>query len=119
MLVKKPTPYYLARLNFTTSPQRTEELSQIAQKTLQQINRAGVNEKELKEAKNMWLTENSQGADSAGYWTEALAKIASDDGQYERLNQENAIISQLTTQDISALAKQYLGQNQKVFVMTP
>jgi len=119
MLVKKPSPYYLARLNFTTSPERSEELTKIAQKTLQQISQAGINEKELTEAKNMWLTENAQGTDSSGYWTEALAQIASDDGQYQRLNQENVIINQLTTRDISALAKQYLGKNQKVFTMTP
>lgn len=40
----------------------------------------------MSEAKNMWLTENAQGTDSSGYWTEALAQIASDDGQYQRLN---------------------------------
>lgn len=119
MLAKKPSPYYFARLNFTTSPQRSEELTQIAQKTLQQIRESGINEKELKESKNMWLTENSQGTDNSGYWTEALAQIAADDGQYDRLNQESLIINQLTIKDINTLAKQYLGQNQKVFMMTP
>lgn len=119
MLVKKPTPYYSARLNFTTSPQRTEELSQIAQTTLRKIHQVGISEKELKEAKNMWVTENSQGIDSSGYWTEALAQIAADDAQYQRLNQENSIISQLTVDDINKLTKEYVGKNQKVFTMTP
>ena len=119
MLAKRPTPYYFARLNFTTSPERSEELSHIAQKALQQIQQTGINEKELKEAINMWITEHAQGADSAGYWTEALAQIAADDGQYQQLNQEESIINQLTTQYINTLATKYLGRNQKVFVMTP
>lgn len=78
-----------------------------------------MSEKELTEAKNIWLTENSQVTDSASYWTEALAQIASDDGQYQRLNQEQAIVRQLTVEDINRLARQYLGQNSKVFMMTP
>ncbi|MEY0971503.1 M16 family metallopeptidase [Providencia huaxiensis] len=119
MLAKKPQPYYLARLNFTTSPERAEEMTQIAQKTIGQIRQTGVSEKELTEAKNIWLTENSQVTDSSSYWTEALAQITSDDGQYQRLNQEQDIIRQLTVEDINRLARQYLGQNSKVFMMTP
>ncbi|WP_273839777.1 M16 family metallopeptidase [Providencia rettgeri] len=119
MLAKKPQPYYLARLNFTTSPERAQEMTAIAQKTIAQIRQSGVSEKELTEAKNIWLTENSQVTDSASYWTEALAQIASDDGQYQRLNQEQAIVRQLTVEDINRLARQYLGQNSKVFMMTP
>jgi len=119
MLAKKPQPYYLARLNFTTSPERAQEMTAIAQKTIAQIRQSGVSEKELTEAKNIWLTENSQVTDSASYWTEALAQIASDDGQYQRLNQEQVIVRQLTVEDINRLARQYLGQNSKVFMMTP
>jgi len=119
MLAKKPQPYYLARLNFTTSPERAQEMTAIAQKTIAQIRQSGVSEKELTEAKNIWLTENSQVTDSASYWTEALAQISSDDGQYQRLSQEQAIVRQLTVEDINRLARQYLGQNSKVFMMTP
>lgn len=119
MLAKKPQPYYFARLNFTTSPERTEEMSQIAQKTINQLRHSGVNSKELTEAKNIWLTENAQITDSSGYWTEALAQVAADDQQYQRLNQERAIIQQLTVNDLNRIANQYLGQNPKVFTMTP
>lgn len=119
MLAKKPQPYYLARLNFTTSPERAQEMTAIAQKTIAQIRQSGVSEKELTEAKNIWLTESSQVTDSASYWTEALAQIASDDGQYQRLTQDQAIVRRLTVEDINRLARQYLGQNSKVFMMTP
>ncbi|EKT53628.1 M16 family metallopeptidase [Providencia sneebia] len=119
MLAKKPQPYYYARLNFTTAPQRAEEMTQIAQKTIAQIQQSGINQKELTEAKNIWLTENAQVVDSSGYWTEALMQIASDDQQYQRLTQEPAIIRQLTVDDINRLAHQYLGQNPKIFMMTP
>lgn len=73
----------------------------------------------MAEAKNIWLTENAQVTDSSIYWTEALTQIAADDGQYQRLSQEQAIIHQLTVEDINRLAHQYLGQNSKVFMMTP
>lgn len=119
MLVKKPQPYYFARLNFTTSSQRAEEMHQIAQKTISQLRQSGINEKELTEAKNIWLTENGQVTDSSGYWTEALAQIEADDQQYQRLNQEPVIIRQLTVADINQITRQYLGQNEKVFMMTP
>lgn len=119
MLAKKPQPYYFARLNFTTSPERADEMIQISQKTISQIRQSGITEKELTEAKNIWLTENAQVTDSSGYWTEALAQIASDDKQYQRLNQEQGIIRQLSVEDINRLARQYLGQNSKVFMMTP
>ncbi|MFG0740045.1 hypothetical protein [Providencia sp. TYF-12] len=78
-----------------------------------------MSEKELTEAKNIWLTENAQVTDSSSYWTEALAQIAADDGQYQRLNQQQSIIHQLTVKDINRLSHQYLGQNSKVFMMTP
>ncbi|WP_369309878.1 M16 family metallopeptidase [Providencia rettgeri] len=119
MLAKKPQSYYLARLNFTTSPERAQEMTDIAQKTIAQIRQSGVSEKALAEAKNIWLTENAQVTDSSSYWTEALTQIAADDGQYQRLSQEQAIIHQLTVEDINRLAHQYLGQNSKVFMMTP
>lgn len=119
MLAKKPKPYYFARLNFTTSPQRADEMTQIAQRTIAQLHQSGVNEKELIEAKNIWLTENSQGTDSSGYWTEALAQVASDDKQYQRLNQEQTIVRQMKAEDINRLTRQYLGKNAKVFMMTP
>ncbi|WP_368877462.1 M16 family metallopeptidase [Providencia vermicola] len=119
LLAKKPQPYYFARLNFTTSPERTEEMNQIAQKTIHQLRQSGVTGQELTEAKNIWLTEHAQITDSSGYWTEALAQIASDDRQYQRLNQQQAIIRQLQVDDINRIANQYLGKNPKVFTMTP
>ncbi|MEQ4693936.1 M16 family metallopeptidase [Providencia manganoxydans] len=119
MLAKKPQPYYFARLNFTTSPERADEMALIAQKTLQQLQASGISHKELTEAKNIWLTENKQVMDSSGYWTEALAQIAADDQLYQRLNQETTIVHQLQVEDINRIAHQYLGQNTKVFMMTP
>ncbi|SUC34472.1 protease3 [Providencia rustigianii] len=119
MLAKRPQPYYMGRLNFTTSPERASEMVQIAQKTVEKIRQSGVTEKELTEAKNIWLTENSQVTDSSSYWTEALAQVAADDKQFQRITQEQAIIEKLSIQDINQLTKQYLGQNQKVFMMTP
>ncbi|TCT34886.1 zinc protease [Providencia alcalifaciens] len=119
MLAKKPQPYYTGRLNFTTAPERASEMVTLAHNTVAQLRQTGVTEKELTEAKNIWLTENAQVTDSSSYWTEALAQVAADDGQYQRLTQERAVIESLTLPQINQLASKYLGQNQKVFMMTP
>ncbi|MEQ5127656.1 insulinase family protein [Providencia alcalifaciens] len=119
MLAKKPQPYYTGRLNFTTAPERASEMVTLAHNTVAQLRQTGVTEKELTEAKNIWLTENAQVTDSSSYWTEALAQVAADDGQYQRLMQERAVIESLTLPQINQLAGKYLGQNQKVFMMTP
>lgn len=119
MLAKKPQPYYTGRLNFTTAPERASEMVTLAHNTVAQLRQTGVTEKELAEAKNIWFTENAQVTDSSSYWTEALAQIAADDGQYQRLTQERAVIESLTLPQINQLAGKYLGQNQKVFMMTP
>ncbi|RLR49004.1 peptidase M16, partial [Pseudomonas aeruginosa] len=76
MLTKVPTSFYTARLNFTASPQRADELITLARNVVAEIKQSGITEKELKEAKNIWLTENGQISDSASYWTDALAQVA-------------------------------------------
>ena len=119
MLAKKPQPYYSGRLNFTTAPERASEMVTLARNTVAQLRQSGVTEKELAEAKNIWLTENAQVTDSSSYWTEALAQVAADDGQFQKIAQEQKIINKLNIQDINRLTQQYLGQNQKVFMMTP
>ncbi|HGI5212955.1 TPA: M16 family metallopeptidase [Providencia alcalifaciens] len=119
MLAKKPQPYYSGRLNFTTAPERASEMVALARNTVAQLRQSGVTEKEFAEAKNIWLTENAQVTDSSSYWTEALAQVAADDGQFQKIAQEQKIINKLNIQDINRLTQQYLGQNQKVFMMTP
>lgn len=118
-LTKLPTSYYIGRLNFTTSPERTDELIALAQKVINEIKQSGVTEKELQEAKNIWLTEYKETVDSALYWTEALAQVATDDQQYQRLQAEAAIINVLSVQDINKIAHHWLGENEKVFKLIP
>ncbi|KLU17481.1 hypothetical protein ABE79_18550 [Proteus mirabilis] len=119
MLTKVPTSYYTGRLNFTASPERADELITLARKVVNEVKQSGITEKELQEAKNIWLTENSQVNDSASYWTEALAQVATDDQQYQRLLTDPAIIKTLSVNDINQVARQWLGENEKVFKLTP
>ncbi|WP_368868684.1 M16 family metallopeptidase [Proteus penneri] len=119
MLTKVPTSYYTGRLNFTASPERADELITLARKVVNEVKQSGITDKELQEAKNIWLTENSQVNDSASYWTEALAQVATDDQQYQRLLTDPAMIKTLTVNDINQVARQWLGENEKVFKLTP
>ncbi|OAT26165.1 M16 family metallopeptidase [Proteus myxofaciens] len=119
MLTKVPTSFYTARLNFTASPQRADELITLARNVITEIKQSGITEKELKEAKNIWFTENGQVRDSASYWTDALAQVATDDKQYQRLLNEPTIINALSVNDINQVAHQWLGNNEKVFKLTP
>ena len=86
---------------------------------MNEVKQSGITDKELQEAKNIWLTENSQVNDSASYWTEALAQVATDDQQYQRLLTDPAIIKTLSVNDINQVARQWLGENEKVFKLTP
>lgn len=119
MLTKLPSSYYSARLNFTAAPERADELIKIAQQTLEQIKQQGISEKELAEAKNIWLTEHGQAQDSAVYWAEALAQVATDDQQYQRLLQEPQLIQNINREQLNILARQWLGENEKIFKLTP
>lgn len=119
MLTKVPTSYYTGRLNFTSSPERADELIALARKVINELKQSGITDKELQEAKNIWLTENSQINNSASYWTDALAQVATDDKQYQRLLTDPSIINALSVQDINQVAHQWLGENEKVFKLTP
>ncbi len=119
MLAKLPAPYYSARLNFTTSPERAKEMVALSQKAIEQLRQQGVTAKELDEAKNIWLTERNQITQSASYWTEALAQIAGDDQQFNRINNEPSYIQQITVDQVNNVIQKYLGKNEKVFLMSP
>ncbi|HEN3662306.1 TPA: insulinase family protein [Yersinia enterocolitica] len=119
LLAKLPQPYYLARLNFTSAPERSQEMAQMAQKILQQIATAGVTQSELDKAKKAWWIEQDASRSSASYWTDALAQVASDDGNFALLAQEEQQVKAVTLEQVNALAAQWLGRNPKVFSLSP
>ncbi|MGH1594851.1 M16 family metallopeptidase [Yersinia proxima] len=119
LLAKLPQPYYLARLNFTSAPERSQEMVQMAQKVLQQIATAGVTQSELDKAKKAWWIEQDASRTSASYWTDALAQVASDDGNFALLAQEEQQVKAVTLEQVNALAAQWLGRNPKVFSLSP
>ncbi|CNL97089.1 M16 family metallopeptidase [Yersinia proxima] len=119
LLAKLPQPYYLARLNFTSAPERSQEMVQMAQKVLQQIATAGVTQSELDKAKKAWWIEQDASRTSASYWTDALAQVASDDGNFALLAQEEQQVKAVTLEQVNALAAKWLGRNPKVFSLSP
>ncbi|CRY32186.1 pitrilysin family protein [Yersinia enterocolitica] len=119
LLAKLPQPYYLARLNFTSAPERSQEMAQMAQKVLQQIATAGVTQSELDKAKKAWWIEQDASRSSASYWTDALAQVASDDGNFALLAQEEQQVKAVTLEQVNVLAAQWLGRNPKVFSLSP
>ncbi|CRY03551.1 M16 family metallopeptidase [Yersinia enterocolitica] len=119
LLAKLPQPYYLARLNFTSAPERSQEMAQMAQKVLQQIATAGVTQSELDKAKKAWWIEQDASRSSASYWTDALAQVASDDGNFALLAQEEQQVKAVTLEQVNVLAARWLGRNPKVFSLSP
>ena len=119
LLAKLPQPYYLARLNFTSAPERSQEMAQMAQKVLQQIATAGVTQSELDKAKKARWIEQDASRSSASYWTDALAQVASDDGNFALLAQEEQQVKAVTLEQVNVLAAQWLGRNPKVFSLSP
>lgn len=119
LLAKLPQPYYLARLNFTSAPERSQEMVQMAQKVLQQIATAGVTQLELDKAKKAWWIEQDASRTSASYWTDALAQVASDDSNFALLAQEEQQMKAVTLEQVNVLAAQWLGRNPKVFSLSP
>ena len=119
LLAKLPQPYYLARLNFTSAPERSQEMVQMAQKVLQQIATAGVTQSELDKAKKAWWIEQDASRTSASYWTDALAQVASDDSNFALLAEEEQQVKAVTLEQVNVLAAQWLGRNPKVFSLSP
>lgn len=119
LLAKLPQPYYLARLNFTSAPERSQEMVQMAQKVLQQIATAGVTQSELDKAKKAWWIEQDASRTSASYWTDALAQVASDDSNFALLAEEEQQMKAVTLEQVNVLAAQWLGRNPKVFSLSP
>ncbi|WP_368876985.1 hypothetical protein, partial [Proteus mirabilis] len=60
-----------------------------------------------------------QAKESASYWTDALAQVATDDQQYQRLLTETAIVNGISVSDVNQVARQWLGENEKIFKLTP
>ncbi|ELW9227226.1 insulinase family protein [Morganella morganii] len=119
MLAKLPSPYYSARLNFTTDPQRAAEMTALSRNVLKTLKTDGVSDNALKEARANWLLEKQQVYQSAAFWTESLAQIAGDDNEFTRITAEEALVNQITAEDINRALSRYSGENEKLFMLTP
>ncbi|QXH58499.1 M16 family metallopeptidase [Pseudomonas maumuensis] len=119
LLARLPSPYYLARLNFTAAPDRAEALAVQARGVIQQIAEGGISASELQQARQTLLNEQRQQRRSASYWTEALMQVAMTDGDFNALAVEPEQLRALDLHTVNRLAAQWLGRNPKQFVLAP
>ncbi|OCG35376.1 M16 family metallopeptidase [Gilliamella sp. Gris1-4] len=118
-LIKYPTSYYLARLNFTTAPDKVNALTLLADKVIQSVAHDGITLDELEQAKKSWLLDHQEKVTSSTYWLTAMAQIAADGDRFDELKTQPNIIEAITLEDTNHLAKQLLGKNPKIFTLLP
>lgn len=118
-VIKRPTSYYLARLNFTTDPKRADEITQLVNQTMDNIRRYGVTSDELAQAKQAWLVNYKQMSKSAQYWVNAIAQMATDDQNFIQLSEQQSMVQSITLDHVNQLANTFIGQNVKQFRLQP
>lgn len=118
-LIRRPEPYYLARLNFTTDPHRVNEIKSLVNQVMDDIRLHGITEQELIIAKKAWTTEYKEQQKSAQYWASAISQIATDDHNFAQLNQQLKQVENLSIEQINELAQKLIGQNPKMFTLLP
>lgn len=119
LLTRLPSAYYLARLNFTASPERAEALTAEAQKVVAKLAEQGISQSELHQARQAQLNELAQQRRSAVYWTQALAQVAMVDDDYSSLAEAPQQLRELELSRINALCRELLGRHPKLFVLAP
>lgn len=118
-IIKRPKPYYLARLNFTTDPKRVNEIKLLVKQVMDNIRSHGINPQELSIAKKAWKEEYNEQQKSAQYWSTAIAQTATDDGDFLQLNQQVTQVEDILLETINGLAEKLIGQNPKIFTLLP
>lgn len=118
-LIKQPTAYYLARLNFTTDPKRVDEIKQLVNKLMTEVKQHGITSQELAQAKKAWLLNQQEQEESALYWVKALAQTATDDNNFNALTAQQNIVEKFTVSKVNQLAERWIGSNAKEFVLLP
>ncbi|MDD1013664.1 M16 family metallopeptidase [Pseudomonas rubra] len=119
LLARLPSAYYLARLNFTASPERAEALTAKAQTVLGELAEHGISQAELQQARQALLNEQTQQRRSATYWSETLAQVAMVDNDFRSLAQAPERLHELDLSRVNGLCRQLLGGHPKLFVLTP
>lgn len=119
MLARDPAPYYLARLNFTTAPNRAPELAKLASSVISEIQRHGITQAELAQAKSTWRVNQGQQEEYSDYWVRAFSQDSFSAEPYLAVTQSVSMINNATITSINRLAKAVMNQNQKTFYLLP
>ena len=119
MLARDPAPYYLARLNFTSSPHRAHELAALASSVVSDLQQHGVTQAELNQAKNAWAVNQSQQDEYSDYWISAFSQDSFSTHPYQAVTQRVSMINDTTIKDIKQLAYILYGKHKKTFYLFP
>ncbi|GAB2646201.1 M16 family metallopeptidase [Vibrio panuliri] len=119
MLARDPKPYYLARLNFTTAPNRARSLAKLASQVVTNIQQHGITQAELDQAKNAWAVNQGQQEQYSDYWVAAFSQDAFSTKPYQAVTHSVSMINEATVESINQLAKTVMDKNQKTFYLLP
>ncbi|WP_194436709.1 M16 family metallopeptidase [Vibrio fluminensis] len=119
MLARDPAPYYLARLNFTTAPNRAHELAKLASSVVEDIQHNGITQAELDQAKKAWAVNQAQQEEYTDYWLAAFSQDSFSAQPYQAVTHSVTMINNATVESVNQLAKQLMDQNQKTFYLLP
>ncbi|WP_017189280.1 M16 family metallopeptidase [Vibrio harveyi] len=119
MLMRDPKPYYLARLNFTTAPNRAYELAKLASSVVTDIQRNGITRTELEQAKKAWSVNQGEQEEYSNYWVAAFSQDSFSAMPYQAVTQNVTMINSATVESINKLAKLLMSQNQKTYYLLP
>lgn len=119
MLARDPAPYYLARLNFTTAPNRAHELATLASSVVEDIQHYGITQAELDQAKKAWAVNQAQQEEYSDYWLAAFSQDSFSAQPYQAVTHSVTMINSATVESVNQLAKQLMNQNQKTFYLLP
>lgn len=119
MLTRIPQPYYLGRLNFSSAPQRADELAAMAMAVIEEVAGHGVSLAELQQARQALMLDQREQRRDSHYWTAALMQVAQVDGDFAGLADEPDRLRRLSLEQVNQVARQWMGRNAKVFIMQP
>lgn len=118
LLARDPEAYYLGRLNFSSAPERAEELIEAALQEIAQLRQTPPTAAEWRQAQETWRLGLAEREAQAAYWSAALAQTQTP-AQEEQLALAAGQAAALSAERAHALFVEWLAGPVKIFQLTP
>ena len=119
LLAKEPAPYFLGRLNFTSAPERADQLIEKAKEAIRALAREGLTVQNFRQAKAMWRVNEERSRKETYWWADALAQTAGDQGEMAVLADIDRRIADLELGKTNALLKTLLSGEPMIYKLVP